>query len=128
MPLEPLRESTGLCHGSRPMTGVWTTAANDEFTLQLAPADAAALCLKAAENTKWMNVKETESNRVLVKYMPMPIGKAQNIEVLLADAEGGGTTVTLNGSSFGRGPGGKPQVKKAMGALRTAIEEQAQSG
>lgn len=128
MPLEPLRESTGLCYGSRPMAGVWTTAANDELTLQLGLADAAALSRKAAENTKWMHVKETEANRVLVKYMPMPMGKTQNIEVLLTDAEGGTTTVTLNGSSFRRGPGGKSQVRKAMGALRAAIEEQAQSG
>ena len=51
-----------------------------------------------------------------------------NIEALLTEADAGRTAVTLNGGTIGRGPGGKGMVRKAVGAFRTAIEEQTQAG
>ncbi len=49
------------------------------------------------------------------------------VEVSLAAAEGAETTLTLDGWTFGKGPGGKGMVKRAIGQFRTAIEAQALS-
>jgi hypothetical protein len=93
----------------------------DEFTLPLPPAQAMVLCREATEGAQWMHIKESDESRLLVKYIPVPLGKNAKIEVLLSDAGGAATTVTLRGWFFGMG---KPQLRKAVRRLRAAIDEQ----
>ncbi len=125
LPLAPLVRYAGFMTNT---AGAWTTKATDGFTLKLAIADATAACMKAGEDTKGWQIEETESHRILVKNGPGVIDmRPYHVEVSLTDAEGGEITFTLNGWSFGKGPGLTRMVKRAIGEFRTAIEEQAPS-
>ncbi len=97
--------------------------ATSELTLQLPVTEAAALCRKAVEGDKWMHLKEGDADHLLVKFIPVPMGKNAKIEVLLADAGGAATAVTLRGWFFGMG---KSQLRKAVQRLHSAIEAQTQ--
>ena len=106
--------------------GAWSTKATDQFTLKLAVVEATAVCMRAAEDTKGWRIEETESNRILVKNGPGVIDmRPYHVEVLLSDADGSKTTFTLNGWTFGKGPGMKGMVKRATGEFRAAVEAQA---
>ena len=106
--------------------GAWTTKATDQFTLNVAIADATAACMGAGENTKGWRIRETESNRILLQIGPGVINnRIFYVEVLLPDAEGSETTLTLNGWTFGKGFGMTKYVKKMVREVRTAIEAQA---
>lgn len=105
--------------------GVWTTKASDQMTLRTSKEDAAAACTKAAADTKGWQVRETESGRILVQNGPGFIDlRPYHVEVLLSDSGPGGTAVTLNGWTFGKGPGMKKMVARAVREFRSAIEEQ----
>jgi hypothetical protein len=108
---------------STPPSSVLYSKVKDELTLPVPLAEATALCREAAKGTKWMHLLESEDSRLLVKYIP--VSKNAKIEVLLSDAGGAATTVTLTGWFFGMG---KSQLRKAVQKLHDAIEEQAKQG
>lgn len=107
--------------------GVWTTKSTDVFTINVARANVEAACLQAGNDTKGWRVAESGSDRILVKSNPGVIDmRPYSVEILLGDAQDGATTLTLNGWSFGKGPGLKKMVGRAVGTVRTAIESHAQ--
>lgn len=105
--------------------GAWTTKATDAFTISLPSAEAAAACARAAADTKGWAIAENAPDRLVVKSAPGFIDlRSYSIEILLADAPGGATTLSLNGWTFGKGPGLKKAVSRALSKFRAAIEAQ----
>jgi hypothetical protein len=92
----------------------------EELKLPLPLSQAVVLCRQAAEGAKGMHIKESEDDRLLVKYTHA--GKNSKIEVLLSDADRATTTVILKGWMFGMG---KSQLRKAVQELHAAIDERA---
>ncbi len=97
--------------------------ATSELTLQLSVPEAAAVCRQAVDDDKWMHLKKSDADHLLVKFIAVRGEKNAKIEVLLADAGGAATAVTLKGWFFGMG---RPQLRKTVRRLQNAIEEQAQ--
>jgi hypothetical protein len=96
----------------------------DEFRLDLPVEDAHWACREAVVHLDWPLLESIEPRRLVIKKgMRFGTGSLARVEVLLAEAGPGGTTVTLNGrypGGFGRSD--ERTLRSLMNTVRNAVE------